>query len=151
MLGIRTFFLLVLPSDAAGKAHFPLDLVSISMAPGDDTTRPHFTLDDEEVEEVVSTATALTRLTIMPSASDASWGVVGSAEEGRWTPASASRASWSREARGSNSVTSALTDAPSLALFSPLSGNFLGGGHGWYWWWCSWAGVDAVPGPSRNG
>ncbi len=74
---------------------------------------------------------AAASLTIVPSASDASWGVVGGGEDGRQTPASASRAPScipAREARGGNSVTSALTAPPSLASFSPFVGDFVGGG-----------------------
>jgi hypothetical protein len=125
------------------------------MTPGADTPRPRFTLDDndEDVVEVISAAAA--SLTIIPLASDASWGVVGGGEDGRQTPASASCALSriaAREARGGNSVTLALTDAPSLASFSPFAGDFVGGGGcGWGGRRCNWEGMDAVAGSSRNG
>ncbi len=51
------------------------DLVLFNMTPGADTPCPCFTLDDddEDVVEVISAAAA--SLTIVPLASDASWGV----------------------------------------------------------------------------
>jgi hypothetical protein len=100
---------------------------------GTDTPCPCFTLDDaEDVVEEISAAAA--SLTIIPSASDASWGKVVGGGDGRRTPSSASRASARLAARDARSVTSALTDAPSLASFSPFAGDFMGGGGGGFGW-----------------
>jgi hypothetical protein len=137
-----------------GEGSSLLDLVLFNMTPGADTPCPCFMLDDdnEDIVEVISAAAA--SLTIVPSASDASWGVVGGGEDGHQIPASTSCAPSciaAREARGGNSVTSALTNAPSLALFSPFAGDFVGGGMRLRGAAVRLEGMDAVAGLSCNG
>ena len=86
------------------------------MAPGDQAAHPRFSLNDEEdVEAVTSTSSAFAGLTIVPvpsvSSATGGWDIVGTGAQG--TPfAAASRASRSR---GGVSVSSALTDVPSLS------------------------------------
>ena len=98
------------------------------MAPGDQAARPRFSLNDEEdVEAVTSTSSAFAGLTIVPvpsvSSATGGWDIVGTGARG--TPfAAASRASRSR---GGVSVSSALTDVPSLSSFSPFAGGWVGG------------------------
>ena len=105
------------------------------MTSEEDTVRPRFSLESEDEGELAgglpSITAALTNLTILPSVStaDASWNMIGGADEGRRTPAAASRASSrARDGRGGLSVSSALTDAPSISSFSPFAGGFVGGG-----------------------
>jgi len=86
------------------------------MAPGDLAARPHFSLNDEDdVEAVASTSSAFAGLTIVPDPSVSSatggWGIVGAGARGN--PFAA--ASWASNSRGSVSVSSALTDVPSLS------------------------------------
>jgi hypothetical protein len=110
------------------------------MAPGDRAARLRFSLNDEEdVEAVASTSSAFAGLTIVPvpsvSSATGGWDIVGTGARG--TPfAAASRASRSR---GGVSVSSALTDVPSLSSCSPFAGGgWVGGGIWCWWWWWKW-------------
>ncbi len=105
--------------------------------------RAPFLLTDEEDEEFVAVASAsvaLSRLTIVPSvppdAVSGDW-TLGGVGGGHLTSLAASpRASCSR---GGGSISSALTDVPLLASFSPFTGGGVWGG---VWWrksrsqWC---------------
>ena len=116
---------------------------------GEEAIRAPFSLAAEEeadIMAVASTSVALSGLTITPSvppgavSGDWTYGGMGA---GRFSPFAASaRASRSR---GGGSISSALTDAPSLASFSPFGGVEVRGG-GWWRWrhWKCWGIVEAV-------
>ena len=99
---------------------------------GEETIRAPFSLAAEEEADnmaVASTSVALSGLTITPSvppeAASGDW-TYGGMGGGRFSPFAASaRATHSR---GGGSIASALTEAPSLASFSPFTGGGVGGG-----------------------
>ncbi len=101
---------------------------------GEEAIHSPFSLDAEEeadIMAVASTSVALSGLTITPSvppgavSGDCTYGGMGA---GRLSPFAASaRAS---RLRGGGSISSALTEAPLLASFSPFGGMGVGGGVG---------------------
>ena len=101
---------------------------------GEEAIRALFSLAAEEEADSMAealTSVALSGLTITPSvppdavSGDWTYGGMGG---GRFSPFAASaRASRSR---GGGSISSALTEAPSLASFSPFTGGGVGGGFG---------------------
>jgi hypothetical protein len=101
---------------------------------GEEAIRAPFSLAAEEEADnmaVASTSVALLGLTITPSvppdAASGDW-TYGGMGSGCFSPFAASaRASCSR---GGGSISSALTEAPSLASFSPFTGGGVGGGVG---------------------
>ena len=94
---------------------------------GEEAIRAPFSLAAEEeadIRAVASTSVALSGLTITPFvppntiSGDWTYGGMGG---GRFSPFAAS--AWASRSRGGGSISSALTDAPSLASFSPFTGH----------------------------
>ena len=101
---------------------------------GEETIRAPFSLAAEEEADnmaVASTSVALSGLTITPSvppeAASGDW-TYGGMGGGRFSPFAASARA--TRSRGGGSIASALTEAPSLASFSPFTGGGVGGGFG---------------------